>query len=140
MTSTVLVQSISCAELTCEWKNCRETFANRLDFLSHITRRHVAPFQESEYCMWEGCEGWRFDQMEHLQLHLSIHAYHHQIMHAGYKIMASTSKYLRYIVHSFSNNNAKNRANSEVLPGLFFAEHNRRSVECAAVWLEGLQW
>jgi len=92
MASFRLAEMVKCSELTCEWKNCHETFTDRLKFLSHITRAHVATFNGKQTCEWEGCQNWKVEQMEHLQLHLSIHAYHHQIMHNGYKIMASTSE------------------------------------------------
>ena len=94
MASNQLAEMIKCSQLTCEWENCGETFTDRLKFLSHITRTHVATFNYNQACKWEGCKEWEFEQMEHLQLHLSIHAYHHQIMFNGYKIMASTSKTL----------------------------------------------
>lgn len=107
MTTTTPTTILSpCAQLTCEWEDCGERFEDRDSFLLHISRLHVAAFggggrrdddEEDEEegvtastCRWEGCDGWKFEQQQHLQLHLSIHAYHHQIMHNGYKIMSST--------------------------------------------------
>lgn len=121
MTTTTPTTILSpCAQLTCEWEDCGERFEDRDSFLLHISRLHVAAFggggrrdddEEDEEegvtastCRWEGCDGWKFEQQQHLQLHLSIHAYHHQIMHNGYKIMSSTQPTLRCYQDSTSRN------------------------------------
>lgn len=82
-----------CTKLTCEWVDCRETFENRLDFLRHITQFHVNRFESPQACKWEGCDCQDFDNQDHFKLHLSVHAYHHQLMFEGYKIMLSKSRF-----------------------------------------------
>lgn len=86
-------------ELVCEWVSCGERFTDRSLYLSHINRSHVrgtigpdSDFSRTR-CQWKGCyEDCEFVSLEHLQLHLSFHAFHNQLMSIGQRVINITSQ------------------------------------------------